>query len=83
MRRAGWATGWPNRCRRWDAVPAGLASRAAGDAWIRSGASALLLVPYVTVPDEYNVLVNPHHADAAAIKATTIRRWTHDPRFFA
>jgi RES domain-containing protein len=66
----------------WDAIPAGLASRTAGDAWIRSGTSALFLVPSVIVPDEYNVLVNPFHPDAGALAATTIRRWLYDPRFF-
>ena len=66
----------------WDAIPAGLSARTAGDAWIASGASALLLVPSVIVPDEYNVLVNPRHGDAAAIVATTVKRWIYDPRFF-
>jgi len=66
----------------WDAVPAGMASRQAGDAWVASGATALLLVPSVIVPDEYNVLINPQHADAGAIVATTLRRWNYDPRFF-
>jgi len=66
----------------WDAVPAGMASRQAGDAWVVSGATALLLVPSVIVPDEYNVLINPQHADAGAIVATTLRRWNYVPRFF-
>ena len=66
----------------WDAIPAGLSSRTAGDAWIASSASALLLVPSVIVPDEYNVLINPHHGHAAAIVATTLKRWIYDPRFF-
>lgn len=66
----------------WDAIPAGLAARTAGDAWIAAGVSALLLVPSVIVPDEYNVLINPRHADAAAIKATTLKRWIYDPRLF-
>ncbi len=66
----------------WDAIPAGLSARTAGDAWIASAASALLLVPSVIVPEEYNVLVNPQHADAGAIVATTLKRWSYDPRFF-
>jgi RES domain-containing protein len=66
----------------WDAIPAGLSARAAGDAWIASRASALLLVPSVIVPDEFNVLINPRHDDAAAIVATTLKRWIYDPRFF-
>ncbi|MDM5180143.1 RES family NAD+ phosphorylase [Massilia sp. DJPM01] len=66
----------------WDAIPAGLSARNAGDGWVASGTTALLLVPSVIVPDEYNVLINPRHRDAAAITATTIKRWIYDPRFF-
>jgi RES domain-containing protein len=66
----------------WDAIPAGMTARTAGDAWIASGATALLLVPSVIVPDEYNVLINPQHGDVAAIVATTLKRWIYDPRFF-
>jgi RES domain-containing protein len=66
----------------WDAVPAGLSSRTAGDTWAAGAGSALLLVPSVIVPDEFNVLINPLHADAASITATTIKRWIYDPRFF-
>ncbi|MBD8722922.1 RES family NAD+ phosphorylase [Oxalobacteraceae sp. CFBP 13708] len=66
----------------WDAVPSRMASRQAGDVWVAAGATALLLVPSVIVPDEYNVLINPQHRDAGAIAATTLRRWNYDPRFF-
>lgn len=66
----------------WDAIPAGLTANKAGDSWIASGVSALLLVPSVIVPDEFNVLIHPWHSDAASIKASTIRRWIYDPRFF-
>ena len=65
----------------WDAIPAGATARAAGDAWIASASSALLLVPSVLVPDECNVLVNPRHPEAAGI--TTVKRWHYDPRFFS
>ncbi|SFU46561.1 RES family NAD+ phosphorylase [Pseudoduganella namucuonensis] len=66
----------------WDAVPAGLSSRMAGDAWAAARGSALLLVPSVIVPDEFNVLINPLHADSASITATALKRWICDPRFF-
>jgi hypothetical protein len=29
------------------------------------------------------VLINPQHGDAAAIVATTLKRWIYDPRFFS
>ena len=64
----------------WDADPSGRASVQFGTAWIRSNASALLRVPSVIVPDEYNVLINPLHPGSRAITATTIRKWLYDPR---
>ena len=64
----------------WDAVPIGLTGRCAGDEWIAGGHSALLQVPSVIVPDESNILINPEHPDAAAIRAVTIKRWAYDPR---
>ncbi|XGA69735.1 RES family NAD+ phosphorylase [Duganella sp. BuS-21] len=66
----------------WDAVPSGMTSHTAGDAWVASGSSALLLVPSVSVPDEYNVLINPQHQDLVSIAAATVQRWIYDPRFF-
>jgi RES domain-containing protein len=64
----------------WDAEPSGRASIRFGSAWIRSGASALLRVPSVIVPDEYNVLINPLHPDGRAISASKIRKFLYDPR---
>ncbi|NHZ83031.1 RES domain-containing protein [Massilia sp. CCM 8695] len=66
----------------WDAVPAGLSSRLAGDSWVASAVTALLEVPSVLVPEERNIVINPRHPDAAGIASTTLRRWIYDPRFF-
>ncbi|MES2351197.1 MAG: RES family NAD+ phosphorylase [Pseudomonadota bacterium] len=66
----------------WGAVPCGLTSKRAGDAWAAFGASALLVVPSVIIPDESNILINPLHADVARIVATPLKRWHYDPRFF-
>jgi RES domain-containing protein len=64
----------------WDADPSGRASIRFGTAWIRSMASALLRVPSVIVPDEYNVLINPLHPDSRTIIAAKIRKWLYNPR---
>lgn len=64
----------------WDAEPAGRASIEFGTNWIRSGASALLVVPSVIVPEELNVLINPQHADSLTIAAVKTRKWLYDPR---
>ena len=64
----------------WEAEPAGRVSIRFGTGWARSGATALLVVPSVIVPEEFNVLVNPAHADSAWIVAVKRRRWVYDPR---
>ena len=63
----------------WDALPAGFTSRFAGDAWCAGRRSLLLVVPSAVLPEEYNVLVNPCHADARLLAATTMRRLAFDP----
>jgi RES domain-containing protein len=65
----------------WDALPAGMISVQAGDDWLLSKASAMLVVPSVIVPEESNVLINPLHSDAARIVATALRKWHYDPRY--
>lgn len=64
----------------WDASSTGKVSLDEGDRWLKANRSALLLVPSVIVQEEWNVLVNPMHADAAAIMARKVRKWTYDPR---
>ena len=66
----------------WDALPAGMVSVDAGEAWLLAKSSALLVVPSVIVPEESNVLINPLHPDAARVVATVVRKWYYDPRYF-
>lgn len=60
----------PTRCRDF------------GDRWLREARSALLSVPSVIVPESRNVLINPRHPDAGAIRIAGRRAWTFDPRLF-
>jgi RES domain-containing protein len=64
----------------WDAEPAGQVSIQFGTSWARAGTSALLLLPSVIVPEEWNVLINPAHADCTRITAVKQRKWLYDPR---
>jgi RES domain-containing protein len=64
----------------WDAEPAGRASIEFGTNWIRAGSAAVLLVPSVIVPEEFNIIVNPSHPAGARISATKVRKWLYDPR---
>ncbi|UJJ60603.1 RES family NAD+ phosphorylase [Rhodanobacter denitrificans] len=64
----------------WEAEPAGAVSLTAGDQWLSSMDSALLLVPSVIIPEEFNVLVNPLHAGARRIVVTKLRQFRYDTR---
>ena len=57
--------------------------KAVGDAWIRSGRSALLRVPSVSVPESCNILINPSHPDAPSIVPRATRAFEFDPRLWA
>jgi RES domain-containing protein len=64
----------------WDAEPAGKASLDWGTNWVTGGASLLARVPSVVVPEEFNLLINPAHADIADVKAEKVRKWLYDAR---
>ena len=64
----------------WTARPEGKVSLDIGDAWLAGGASALLQVPSVIVPEEPNLLINPRHADVARCKSRKLRAWFFDER---
>lgn len=64
----------------WDAEPAGLVSLDWGTQWAQSSAALVAEVPSIVVPEEFNVLLNPRHADAGQLVARKIRRWTYDAR---
>lgn len=66
----------------WDAIPTGKVSANFGTAWAKGNSAAVLSVPSVIVPDEFNILINPSHPDAPKIKYTKLRRWLYDPRLF-
>ena len=65
----------------WTAIPAGRASVGVGSRWIREGASVLLEVPSVIVPEETVVALNATHPEIERLKATVVRRFDY-PRLF-
>lgn len=64
----------------WDAIPEGKVSIDAGEQWTKKGASAVMVVPSVIVPEEVNYLINPRHPEAARVGVRKVRRWTYDSR---
>src|ERR1700674_4868623 len=57
-------------------------SRRRGDEWLAGGESALLEVPSAILPDTFNVLLNPHHADAGRARVVWQRAYPYDRRLF-
>lgn len=64
----------------WDAEPAGAVSLDAGDQWLANATSALLRVPSIIVPEEWNVLINPTHPDSGKLIMTKVRKFLYDSR---
>lgn len=64
----------------WDALPTGKVSLDIGDRWLASLSSALLLVPSVIVPMEFNVLINPVHPDSKALTFRKQEKFVYDTR---
>lgn len=64
----------------WTATPEGVVTLDAGDAWLREARCAVLVVPSVVVPEEWNVVINPLHPQARRIKARKVRPWHYDRR---
>ncbi len=57
-------------------------TQAVGDLWLSEGRSFLLQVPSVLVPETWNMLVNPRHAEANLLKITRTYEHPFDARFF-
>jgi len=53
-----------------------------GDAWIARGQTVALLVPSAAIRGEWNVLLNPAHADFSAIQFRKPARFEFDLRMY-
>ena len=71
----------PNLPSGWDDQDS-LAAQIVGDEWLRTGRSAVLLVPSVLTRIEFNALVNPTYPDAAKIKVSEPQPVLWDHRLF-
>jgi RES domain-containing protein len=55
-------------------------TRDLGSAWLKKGAGALLRVPSALVPETFNYLLNPLHADAVLFQIEKSFRYPFDVR---
>ena len=64
----------------WNNRPISPSTRAIGDRWVKKQSSAVLRVPSIVVPEEYNYLLNPTHPDFAKIEIGKPIVYYFDPR---
>jgi len=51
-----------------------------GDEWLSSLRTAILRVPSVIIPEEWNVVINPLHPDFTKVKVKDVQPFIFDPR---
>jgi RES domain-containing protein len=59
-----------------------LVCRDLGSGWVASGRSVALRVPSVVVEGDWNVLLNPRHADFSKVQLTAPKPFRYDERMF-
>jgi RES domain-containing protein len=66
--------------KEWRQSPPPPALAEIGDAFIRERRTAILLVPSVLAPKEFNWLLNPVHRNFRRIRITATELFSYDPR---
>ncbi|HEY1173823.1 MAG TPA: RES family NAD+ phosphorylase [Verrucomicrobiae bacterium] len=64
----------------WNAVPAPLEPKLAGDRWVTDHTTSVLSVPSTLIPSERNYLLNPDHPDFSKIEIGRPERFVFDER---
>ena len=64
----------------WRSLPVGPATQFMGDQWLRQERSAILKVPSIVVPEEFNYLFNPAHGDFKRLEMEAPVDFIFDPR---
>jgi RES domain-containing protein len=71
---------WKHLSAQWTQEPPRAETQAVGDIWVRENRSAVLAVPSVIIPDEFNYLLNPAHPDFRIIVIGKPEPFAFDPR---
>ncbi len=68
--------------RDWRGVPAPASTQAIGGDWARRNGSAVLRVPSVLIPGEYDYLLNPLHPQFKALRINAPEKFYFDHRMW-
>jgi len=52
-----------------------------GDQWLEEKKEILFIVPSVIIPEEQNILINPHHPEIEKVAVSAIKPFSVDHRF--
>jgi RES domain-containing protein len=66
----------------WRREPVPPSVQKVGDDWVKLGKSAILAVPSVILPDEFNLLINPKHPEFAKVSIKPATSLSLDLRMF-
>jgi RES domain-containing protein len=66
----------------WNEFPHPAATQAIGDKFVSENTFCVLQIPSAVTQGDYNLLINPNHADFAGIKIIHIEKFPFDKRIF-
>ena len=64
----------------WEQVATPAVCQEIGDRWLNAGVTPLLRVPAAPIPEEVNLLIDPHHPAARDVAVLAERPFFFDPR---
>lgn len=67
---------------KWNVFPYPVSTQKIGDKFIIEKKYCVLQIPSVVTPGDYNLLINPHHADFTGIKIVKVEKFPFDNRIF-
>jgi|SRR5690625_2729059 len=66
--------------KEWKSIPIHHTLQKTGDEWLQTGKTAILQVPSVVIPEEFNYLINPLHPNSSKIKIKEENAFAFDER---
>ena len=64
----------------WRESPVSKLSQEIGDDWINAAGQLAIMAPSVLIPEETNILLNPHHPDFKKIQISEAKEFSFDKR---
>ena len=66
----------------WRTEPGPMSSKNLGTRWVEAARTAVLRVPSVIIPEEFNLMLNPRHTDFSKLRMGTAELFSLDPRLW-